>query len=135
MCRFLSLEEILAVHESQIELFGGSTGIRDMGLLASALAMPEASFGGQYLHGNIFEKTAAYLFHVVSNHPFIDGNKRTGMVAALTFLDLNGLELEEGIDDDLENLVLSVAQSEADKATNAVFFRKHCVAVKSEQSG
>jgi death-on-curing protein len=130
MTRFLTKEEILFAHTTQIQLFGGSDGLRDMGLLESALAMPEASLGGQYLHSGIFEQAAAYMFHLVSNHPFVDGNKRTGTVASLTFLKLNGYELEKGIDDALEELVLSVAQGETDKSTIAAFLRQHSVPQK-----
>ena len=127
---FLTQDEVLRAHETQIAQFGGSSGIRDLGLLESALSMPQAAFGGTYLHGDIYEMAAAYLFHIVSNHPFVDGNKRTGMVAALTFLDLNGYWFTEGngaeLDNALESLVLSVACSETSKEGVAAFFRKHC---------
>jgi len=85
MPQFLKLQRVLQIHESQIESFGGSSGIRDLGLLKSALAMPQASFGGTYLHADLYEMAAAYLFHIVSNHPFLDGNKRTGTAVALFF--------------------------------------------------
>jgi death-on-curing protein len=130
MTLFLTKEEVLLAHETQIASHGGSTGIRDMGLLESALAMPQASFGGIFLHSNLYEMAAAYLFHIVSNHPFVDGNKRTGMVAALTFLDMNGYWFNENnatdLDDALESLVLSVACGESEKDEIATFFRKHC---------
>jgi death-on-curing protein len=130
MTHFLSQEEVLRAHEDQIERYGGSTGIRDIGLLESALAMPSASFGGTYLHADVYAMAAAYLVHIVSNHPFIDGNKRTGTVAALTFLDLNGYwfskKNESDLDDALEALVLSVACGETGKDKIAAFFRKHC---------
>lgn len=92
--RFLTVEEVEYLHAAQVELRGGSHGLRDGGMLDSAVAMPEAGFGEQYLHEDLFEMAAAYLFHIVMNHPFIDGNKRAGFVAALAFLDLNGYELE-----------------------------------------
>ena len=130
MIQFLTQEEVLRVHETQIERHGGSSGIRDLGLLESALAMPQVSFGGTYLHTDIYAMAAAYLFHIVSNHPFVDGNKRTGMVAALTFLDINGYWFDEKnvskIDTALESLVLSVACGETGKDEIAAFFRKHC---------
>ena len=130
MPRFLKIQRILQIHESQIELFGGSSGIRDMGLLDSALAMPQASFGGTYLHGDLYAMAAAYLFHIVSNHPFLDGNKRTGTAVALFFLKLNGIDHD--IDDTaLESLVLSVACGETGKDEIAAFFRKHCPPVQS----
>jgi death-on-curing protein len=83
---FLSLDEVLSLHDDQVRLFGGAGGVRDMGLLASALAVPESSFDGHFLHEDIFHMAAAYAFHITENHPFVDGNKRT----ALVFLDLNG---------------------------------------------
>jgi len=122
---FLKLERVLQIHESQIELFGGSSGIRDMGLLESALAMPQVSFGGTFMHGDLYAMAAAYLFHIVCNHPFLDGNKRTGTAVALVFLTLNGINHD--IDDTvLESLVLSVACGETGKEEIAAFFREHC---------
>jgi death-on-curing family protein len=82
----LSLNEVVEIHRDVIERYGGSSGIRDMGLLQSAVAVPQASFGGEYLHTGLFEMAAAFLFHLVQNHPFLDGNKRTGAMAAFTFL-------------------------------------------------
>jgi death-on-curing protein len=91
---FLSLEDVLCLHADQVRLFGGHEGVRDLGLLESAIAQPQAMFGGEYLHHDIFEMAAAYVFHLVQNHPFCDGNKRTGVVAALVFLDFNGVEID-----------------------------------------
>lgn len=121
---YLSVEDVLALHADQIERYGGQYGVRDMGLLESAVAQPQAAFGGQTLHAFPFETAAAYLFHVVQNHPFLDGNKRTGAVAALVFLDLNGIEIEapEG---SLYDLTLAVATGQAGKAEIAQFFRAH----------
>ena len=82
---FLTLAEVLEIQRDQLYRYGGEAGVRDMGLLKSALAAPMASFGGRFLHQDIFEMAAAYLFHVVKNHPFIDGNKRTGAVAFIVF--------------------------------------------------
>jgi len=125
MPHFLKLQRVLQIHESQIELFGGSSGIRDRGLLESALAMPQASFGGTFMHGDLYAMAAAYLFHIVCNHPFLDGNKRTGTAVALVFLTLNGIDHD--IDDAaLESLVLSAACGETGKEEITAFFRKHC---------
>lgn len=126
MLEFLSLDEILESHAEQIAVYGGSDGIRDVGLLESALAQPAAMFDGQYLHADIFEMAAAYLFHIVKNHPFIDGNKRVGLEAALLFLETNGHSVET-TDDELVELVLRTATSEIDKRQIAEFFRAHCV--------
>lgn len=94
MIRFLSKKTILAVHKNQIEEYGGSKGIRDEGLLESALAQPEASFGGDYVHQSLFEMAAAYGYHICKNHPFYDGNKRTAFLAMYMFLYVNGWELK-----------------------------------------
>ncbi len=86
--------------------------------------MPAAGFGGKYLHSDLIEMSAAYLFHIVQNHPFLDGNKRTGTVAAVVFLSLNGIELEAD-EAQLEKLVFDVAQGKAGKNTIADFLRKN----------
>ena len=92
---FLTLAEIIDIHNNQIELYGGQNGVRAFGLLQSALAQPEASFAGQWLHENIFLMAAAYAFHICQNHPFFDGNKRTALASALVFLELNGISLDD----------------------------------------
>jgi death-on-curing protein len=120
---FLSFTEVLEIHKDQIIRYGGEPGIRDIGLLKSALGMPPATFGGQYLHTDIYEMAAAYLFHIVQNHPFLDGNKRVGAVSALVFLILNGYEFEAP-QNDLAEIVLQVARSEIDKAEVAVFIHR-----------
>ena len=121
---FLSLAEVLEIHHDQIERYGGHAGLRDLGLLQSALAMPAAGFGGRYLHSDLLEMAAAYLFHIVQNHPFIDGNKRTGTVAAIVFLALNGIELQAD-ETQLEQLVIDVAKGKAGKSSVADFLRKN----------
>lgn len=121
---FLTLDEALAIHADQIRRYGGSHGVRDMGLLESAEAMPEASFGGQYLHGSLAEMAAAYLFHMAQNHPFIDGNKRAALAAALGFLWINGQPLEAD-DDELTGLVMDIAAGRRTKADAAVFIAAH----------
>ncbi len=119
---FLSLDEVVEIHRDMIERYGGRAGIRDMGLLQSAVAVPQASFGGKYLHSDLFEMAAAYLFHLVQNHPFLDGNKRTGAVAAFIFLKLNGWTLTAP-DTDFEPIVLGVAQGKLGKDVVAEFLR------------
>ena len=119
---FLTLSEIVAIHRDQIARYGGSEGVRDWGLLQSAVAMPAAAFGGRLLHSGLCEMAAAYLFHIVQNHPFVDGNKRAGAVAAYVFLALNDLRLTAGEDAYFE-LVLSVACGQTPKSEVAEFFR------------
>ena len=123
---FLALDEVLSLHADQIARYGGSALVRDVGRLESALAMPAATFGGELLHASLDEQAAAYLFHLVKNHPFVDGNKRTGLVAMLAFRGLNGRRLEAP-DDELTDLVLGVAEGRVTKADVAVFVRRHGV--------
>ena len=120
---FLDLDRVLRTHRSLIEHYGGAEGIRDVGLLHSAIAMPQASFGGEFLHKDLFEMAAAYLYHIVQNHPFLDGNKRTGAAAAIIFLTLNGIDLQ-GDEEGLVELTLAVAKGEAGKQQIAEFFRR-----------
>jgi death-on-curing protein len=123
---FLSLEDVLELHEDQINRYGGSAGIRDIGLLLSAIEMPKASFGGQFLHEDLYAMSAAYLFHIVQNHPFIDGNKRAGLAAVIAFMGLNNLKVKAD-NDTLTDLVLSVAQGNADKGAIAKFLQENSV--------
>ena len=124
---FLTLDEVLGVHSDQIRRYGGSPGLRDLDLLRSALAMPETTFEGEFLHGSVFEMAAAYLFYVARNHPFVDGNKRTALMCALLSLGLNDrrLDAEPGA---LYELVDGVASGNVDKAEVAVFLRHNCAA-------
>ena len=87
---FLSMDDVLEIHARQLKEYGGSGGIRDKTLLESAVAVPKSSFGGSFVHDGEYAMAAAYAFHIAQNQPFVDGNKRTGLVAALVFLDLNG---------------------------------------------
>lgn len=121
---FLGLDDVLEIHRDQIDHYGGSLGIRETGLLQSAVAMPAAGFGDQYLHKDLFEMAAAYLFHITQNHPFIDGNKRTGAVAAIVFLAMNDIEIVAD-EDELECLVRSVATGQSDKDAAAAFFKNN----------
>lgn len=121
---FLGLDDLIAIHHDQINRYGGPAGIRDIELLKSAIAMPVASFGGEYLHNNLYEMAAAYLFHITRNHPFIDGNKRTGAVASVVFLLMNGMDFNAD-EASFEKLVRSVADGKSDKAAIAQFFRNN----------
>jgi death-on-curing protein len=121
--QLLTLDEVLAIHRDQIERYGGRDGIRDIALLSSAVAMPGAGFGEVAFHVDLFEMAAAYLFHIARNHPFVDGNKRTGLAAALVFLDLNGVRITAA-DEDLETLTMGVAEGRIAKAAAAVHLRE-----------
>ena len=111
---FLTLDDLLDLHALQIEKYGGAEGVRDLGLLESAIAQPQATFDGEYVHDELFLMAAAYLFHIARNHPFMDGNKRTGLMAALVFLDLNGIVLDRS-SDELYNLTMAVAEGRMSK--------------------
>ena len=126
--KFLSLSEILEIHQDQVARYGGALGIRDIELLNFAIGMPMATYGGDFLHTDVYEMAAAYLYHLVKNHPFLDGNKRVGAVAALVFLLLNGYDFDAP-EDDFAELVLAVARGELDKAQVAVFIRRWCRAL------
>lgn len=119
---FLTLDQVLRVHAHQIATYGGSPGIRDVGLLESALAMPEVVAFGEDLHPTLHEKAAAYLFHLTKNHPFVDGYKRVGLAVCLTFLALNDVRVRT-TEDALVNLVLGTVSGERSKADIAVFLR------------
>jgi death-on-curing protein len=121
---FLTSEDILLIHHDQVRRYGGSFDLRDYGLLLSAAEMPCSKLDDAYLHHGLFEMAAAYLFHIVQNHPFVDGNKRTGAAAALVFLDLNGIEVAVE-DEKLAEFVLSIAQGRVSKHATAEFLRVH----------
>jgi death-on-curing protein len=122
---FLSLDEVLEIHEQQIERYGGSSGLRDGGGLESATATPQATFGGEFLHTSIPAMAAAYLFHLCQNHPFLDGNKRVGANAAITFLLIN--QWEPTFDEEeLVDLVLSVATGGLSKPRLIEIFESRC---------
>lgn len=120
---FLTIDDVLFIHADQIKRYGGSPDLRDRGLLHSAVETPQAMFGGAYLHPDLIEMAAAYLFHIVQNHPFVDGNKRAGTAAAMVFLDLNGIETDID-EDELAELVISVASGTVNKAGVNVFLRE-----------
>ena len=121
---FLTFAEIIEIHDYQISRFGGAAGVRDIELLKSAIGMPSATFGGEFLHPSVIEMAAAYLYHLVENHPFVDGNKRGGAMAALIFLDMNGFEFDAS-DEDFTAMVLKVASGEMMKSEISLFLRQH----------
>ncbi len=117
---FLTIDEVLELHNDQIRRYGGSHGVRDFDLLSSAVAMPAATFAGQFLHPTLSEMASAYIFHLAQNHPFVDGNKRVALAAALLFLWMNDQQLEAE-EDELVELMLAVAQGLIGKAEVAAF--------------
>lgn len=121
---FLTVGEVLEIHGDQIKRYGGDPGVRDIGLLESAVAAPAAEFEGHHLHADLFSMAAAYMFHIIQNHPFVDGNKRTGAVATLVFLGMNGSELVVA-ENEFEALVWSVAKGEISKSEIAEFLSEN----------
>jgi death on curing protein len=119
---FLDIDDVIEIHKLQLAEFGGLDGIRGLELLDSAIAQPKASFGGQFLHEDLFAMAAAYLFHIVTNHAFLDGNKRTALVAALTFLDINGHPIGDP-SPLLYNATMDVAKGRLGKDELADLFR------------
>lgn len=120
---FLTLKDVLAIHQRQIKEHGGCEGVRDEGLLLSALAMPQAAFFGKYAHNDIYEMAAAYLYHIVMNHPFVDGNKRTGAAAAIIFLGINDIHFTAS-NTNLFEFTLAVAEGQKTKQQVAKFLKQ-----------
>jgi death-on-curing protein len=123
---FLSVEEVLALHDDQLRLFGGSAGIRDRNALESAIATPAATFDGAFLHDDLFHMAAAYAFHLAENQPFVDGNKRTALNAALVFLDINGWIVSDP-DERLYDAMISISARRLDKRGLADLLRQLAV--------
>jgi death-on-curing protein len=123
---FLSLDEVVEIHRHSIQTYGGEEGIRDPGALESAIHQPQTTFGGKLLHDDLWSQAAAYLFHLVKNHPFVDGNKRVGTASALIFLRINGVTIEVD-EDELSAFVLAVVEGRHDKSAVAEYLRRNAV--------
>jgi death-on-curing protein len=123
---FLSVAEVLALHDDQLRLYGGASGIRDAGALESAVATPAATFDQAFLHEDVFHMAAAYAFHIAENQPFVDGNKRTGLNAALVFLDINGFLVPDP-DMRLHDAMIALSSRTLDKSGLAQLFRELAV--------
>ena len=119
---FLTVEEVILFQHDQLRAHGGSPGIRDRGALISAVAMPRQAFGGEFLHRDLFEMAAAYVFHIAENQPFVDGNKRTALDAALTFLAVNGVDLDDP-QERLYEALMALAAHQVDKGALAEVLR------------
>lgn len=121
---FLTVDTVLVIHRRMIEEFGGDDGLRDRGLLESAVAMPRQQFGGDYLHPGLAEQAAAHLYHLCCNHAFLDGNKRTALAAAEFFILFNQAQLH-ATNDELVEVTLGVADGSVHKEALTAFFREH----------
>ncbi len=123
---FLSVEQVLWIQEQQRARDGGLAGVRDWNLLESAVAQAMATFDGIFLHDDVFMMASAYLFHLVKNHAFIDANKRVGLVAALLFLEINGIVVADP-DQIFYETTIAVAEGKLGKAGLAEVFRRLAV--------
>lgn len=110
---FLDIDDVLELHAGQIQQHGGREGLRDPGLLESAVAQASATYGGEFLNRDLFMMAACHLFHLLKNHPFIDGNKRVGLESALVFLEINGISVE-ATNEALVDLVLETIRGKVD---------------------
>jgi len=124
MIKFLKKEIILAFHQDQLDLYGGKPGVRDEKLLESALAQPQASFEGEYVHEDLYQMAAAYGFHLCQNHPFYDGNKRTALIAMYTFLYVNGYQIKAD-KKSLFAIMMDLASGKVKKDELAEYLKKH----------
>jgi len=118
--RFLTVAEVISIHDEEMSVAGGISGVRDRGALESAVGAPRASFAGRHLM-DLFEMAATYVHAIAQNHPFVDGNKRAGLASGLTFLYVNGYEVEETLDEELADKVLELVERRITKAD----FAKH----------
>lgn len=123
MILYLSVEQILLLHQAQLEKFGGGSGLRDRGGLESAAARPTMTFGGEDLYPDLPAKAAALMHSLVMNHPFLDDNKRAGAAAAELFILLNGFRLE-ATDAEFEEIILTVTRGELEADALAIWFRQ-----------
>lgn len=110
---YLTLEEILVIHEDQIERYGGTSGLRQLSLLESALFRPQSTFDGKDLYESLFNKAAALIYSLIQNHPFVDGNKRTGIVAGFVFLGMNRLTVEI-VEEEIIDAAINIATKKWD---------------------
>ena len=124
--RYLTLNEVLELYLQIMEQSGGAVGVRDLNALESALAQPRMTFGGRELYPTIVEKAAALGFSFIKNHPFVDGNKRTGHAVMETFLVLNGYEIQASVEE-LEQVILQAAAGEMPREAFTKWLRQHIV--------
>ena len=129
MIRYLTLVEVLNLHRQIIEQSGGALGIRDLGALQSALAQPRMTFSGEDLYSTLVDKAAALGFSIIMNHPFVDGNKRTGHAAMETFLVLNGLEISASVDEQ-EQVILALASANSGRESFVEWLKQHITAIE-----
>ena len=124
MARYLTVKEILRIHWRVIKMFGGSHGVRDLNLLESAVARPKAGFGDYEAYPDVFIKAAVLVSSIINNHPFIEGNKRTGLMSCRIFLKRNGYKLQ-GTEGELVDFAIAIAAGELSEQEIADWFKGH----------
>ena len=122
----MTVEDVVSLHEDSIRLYGGGTGCRDLGLLESAVMAPQQTFGGEFLYSSVFAMAAALWHGIVSNHPFVDGNKRTGLRSGHVMLLINGWNLTLS-EDEVAELTLRIAMGELGREELAEVIEKHVI--------
>src|SRR3990172_5504673 len=122
--RYLTVEEVLAIYDQIIQGTGGSAGIRDIGGLEAAIAQPRMTFGGDELYPTLIEKASALGYSLIQNHPFVDGNKRTGHAAMEIFLVLNGYHIVASVEEQVD-IILQVASGNASREAFTYWLRSH----------
>ena len=122
---FLTVTEVNQIHDEQVAEYGGIPGVRDDEALDAAVHMPQQTFDGAYVHSDLFEMAAAYVFHIALDHPYVDGNKRTAGESGDVFLFMNGYELAMP-EEDYERFLVAVAAHEYEKIEIAEYLRRHC---------
>src|SRR3990170_7055743 len=122
--RYLTVSEVLEIYSRVMQQSGGLVGIRDLGALESAVAQPRMTFSGTELYPTLIEKASALGYSLIQNHPFVDGNKRTGHAALEVFLFLNGHEIKASIDEQYE-IVLKVAAGEIKREVFTTWLGEH----------
>lgn len=126
---YLNIHQILTIYNEVIDETGGSEGIRDIGLLESAVARPQGGFAGGEFYPDVFSKAAALGYSIIRNHPFVDGNKRTGYMAMRLFLNLNGYDLKVPLEEKYK-FVMKITQSMEEEFI-AQWLKKHSRKIKS----
>jgi len=129
MIQYLTIEDVLALHDYAIQRYGGSSGILGMGRLESALDTPKQAMFGEELYPDVFAKSAILVYLLIKNHPFVDGNKRAALYALLRFLETNGLTISVASNDELYQFTIDIATSILDKAQIEEWLRKHTVSI------
>lgn len=132
--RYLSITEVLDLHDRLLAAYGGASGVRDLGALESAVSQPHAAFGGQDLYPSLVTKAAALCYSLVMNHPFLDGNKRAGHAAMETFLVLNGHGIQCDVEEQ-ERVILQLAAGDLSRNAFTKWVRLHTTTESNATSG